>query len=128
MPVATCRYGVRGGDRVLPALICAGLIVAQAAEQLGQQVLLRHFLVTVRGRTGYLEPQWEECSITGRAYGHLLVTNAKVCGGLLTELVFALAELMPLTYSQVGLDLTAHVDSPRSTRSGEWPRIFAITA
>ena len=43
----------------------AGLIVAQAAEQLGQQVLLRHFLVTVRGRTGYLEPQWEECSITG---------------------------------------------------------------
>lgn len=78
-----------------------GLIVAQAAEQLGQQVLLRHFLVTVRGRTGYLEPQWEECSIT---------------------------ELMPLTYSQVGLDLTAHVDSPRSTRSGEWPRIFAITA
>ena len=81
MPDATCRYGVRGGDRVLLALIFAGLIVAQAAEQLGQQVLLRHFLVTVRGRTGYLEPQWEECSITGRAVGHLLVLNLKVCGG-----------------------------------------------
>ena len=46
-------------------LSSAGLIVAQAAEQLGQDVLLRHFLVTVRGRTGYLEPQWEDCSITG---------------------------------------------------------------
>lgn len=78
-----------------------GFIVAQAAEQLGHQVILRHFLVTVRGRTGYLEPQWEECSIT---------------------------ELLPLTYSQVGLDLTINIDSPRSTRSGEWPRIFAITA
>lgn len=44
---------------------CAGKIAAQAAEQLGQEVLLRHFLVTVRGRTGYLEPQWEDCSITG---------------------------------------------------------------
>lgn len=43
----------------------AGKIAAQAAEQLGQEVLLRHFLVTVRGRTGYLEPQWEDCSITG---------------------------------------------------------------
>ena len=40
--------------------------MAQAAEHLGQQVLLRHFLVTVRGRTGYLEPQWEECSIDGK--------------------------------------------------------------
>ena len=49
------------------ASIFAGLIVAQAAEQLGQEVLLRHFLVTVRGRTGYLEPQWEDCSITGTA-------------------------------------------------------------
>ena len=46
-------------------LSSAGLIVAQAAEQLGQEVVLRHFLVTVRGRTGYLEPQWEDCSITG---------------------------------------------------------------
>jgi len=81
VPVATRRHGVRGGDRVLPALIFAGLIVAQAAEQLGHQVLLRQFLVTVRGRTGYLEPQWEECSITGRAVGHLLVLNLKVCGG-----------------------------------------------
>lgn len=75
--------------------------MVQAAEHLGQQVLLRHFLVTVRGRTGYLEPQWEDCSMS---------------------------ELTPLTYSQVGLDLTTKVDSPRSTRSGEWPRIFAITA
>ncbi|DBA94041.1 TPA: hypothetical protein ACH3X1_001690 [Trebouxia sp. C0004] len=63
-----------------------GLIVAQAAEQLGQQVLLRHFLVTVRGRTGYLEPQWEECSITGRASGDLLVINLKVCGGYCSSL------------------------------------------
>lgn len=45
--------------------VLAGKIAAQAAEQLGQEVLLRHFLVTVRGRTGYLEPQWEDCSITG---------------------------------------------------------------
>lgn len=77
-----------------------GLIVAQAAEQLGQEVLLRHFLVTVQGRTGYLEPQWEDCSVT---------------------------ELMPLTYSQVGLDLTVKTDSPRNSRSGEWPRVVAIT-
>lgn len=55
--------------RCLFDLVCAfaGLIVAQAAEQLGQEVLLRHFLVTVQGRTGYLEPQWEECSVTGTA-------------------------------------------------------------
>ena len=41
--------------------------MVQAAEHLGQQVLLRHFLVTVRGRTGYLEPQWEDCSMSGTA-------------------------------------------------------------
>ena len=41
--------------------------MAQAAEQLGQEVLLRHFLVTVQGRTGYLEPQWEDSSVTGNA-------------------------------------------------------------
>lgn len=52
----------------------AGLIVAQAAEQLGQEVLLRHFLVTVQGRTGYLEPQWEDCSVTGTAAALAVLT------------------------------------------------------
>lgn len=104
------------------------MIVAQAAEELGQQVLLRHFLVTVRGRTGYLEPQWEECSITGNTlrFEALHLANvAKVSG---FSHFSAPAELMPITYSQVGLDLTIKTDSPRNTRSGEWPRIFAITA
>ena len=104
----------------------AGLIVAQAAEQLGHQVILRHFLVTVRGRTGYLEPQWEECSITGNAVCFQTAQHAslQVAG----HFTLNAAELLPLTYSQVGLDLTINIDSPRSTRSGEWPRIFAITA
>ena len=46
---------------------------------------------------------------------------------LCKALTSAAAELMPITYSQVGLDLTVKTDSPRNTRSGEWPRIFAIT-
>lgn len=40
----------------------------QSAQALGVQVVLRHYLVTVRGRTGYLDPKWEECTMTGNSY------------------------------------------------------------
>ena len=115
-----------------PICVFAGLIVAQAAEQLGQEVLLRHFLVTVQGRTGYLEPQWEDCSVTGNAASFAVL--APLCTWLkilwlmsCDALASVYAELMPLTYSQVGLDLTVKTDSPRNSRSGEWPRMVAIT-
>ena len=53
------------------SVICwcpADSVVQQAAQALGQKVVLRHYLVTVRGRTGYLDPKWEECTITGSCH------------------------------------------------------------
>ena len=38
------------------------------------------------------------------------------------------AELAPLTYSQIGLDLAVKCESPRGrTRSGEWPQMVMIS-
>ena len=68
-------FGSAETSCVIPAFNeFADSVVKQAAQALGQKVVLRHYLVTVRGRTGYLDPKWEECTITGSC--HVLVCSS----------------------------------------------------